>query len=211
MNIPFVKKNELYSFVDKNFIYVVIVSVVIVVFFFTYFFIVPTWKDIREVNVLELGQKQDQLTQLQSFLSQLKSMRDRYAQIDYNDIQRIDSILPKGFDKQQLFLQLEQLGTQNNLEVTSITFSDRLASGATPSSRRTSQSATSATSTSSVGSVEQVSVTMRINGIDSYDAFKKFLLSVEAFGPILTISSIEYPVSSKSYDVTLTTYYLSES
>lgn len=208
MNIPFVKKNELYGFVDKNFTYLVVMVVVIIVFLFTYFLIVPTWKEIRDVNVLELQQKQDRLTQLQQLSSELKTMRDKYAKVDYNDIQRIETILPKGFDKQRMYLQLEQFGAQSGFTVTSISIEERLANSGTASSRRTAQ--TGATSDSSVGGVEEVSIAMTISGVDSYDAFKKFLTLIESYAPMMTLSTIDYPVSQSGFSFTLTTYYLSE-
>lgn len=203
------KKNELYSFVDKNFSYLVAACIVVVVFLFTYFLIVPTWKEIRDVSVLELEQKQDRLTEMQKFLSELKTMRDKYTQIDYNDIQRLETVLPKGFNKQKLFLQLEELVTQKGLTVSSIAFIEHLAAASSSTSRRNSQTVTD--SSASTGGVEQVDISLTVQGVSTYDSFKEFLTSIESFGPMLTLASVDYPVSSTALSITLTTYYLSES
>jgi len=208
MNIPFLKKNDLYGFVDKNFTYLVVVIVVAIVFLFTYFLIVPTLKEIRDVNVLELQQKQDRLTEMQQLSSELKTMRDKYTQVNYNDIQRIETILPKGFDKQRTFLQLEQFGAQSGLTVTSISIEEHLTTAGTTSSRRTTQTDTS--TDSFVGGVEEVSISMTVAGVDSYDGFKQFLSIIESYAPLMTLSSIDYPISSKGLSLTLTTHYLSE-
>ncbi|MFA5030703.1 MAG: hypothetical protein WC495_03880 [Patescibacteria group bacterium] len=211
MNLPFVKKNELYNFVDKNFIYLAIGLVIIVIFFFTYFLIVPTWKDIRDVSVLELQQKQTRLTEMQKFLSELKTMRDTYAEIDYNDIQRLETVLPKGFDRQQLFLQIQQFAEQSGFPATSITFNEKLAATSS-TSRRNSQNAQSGGSVVSTGGdIEEVTINITVQGITTYDSFKQFLTSIESFGPMLTLSTIDYPVSSSAFSFSLTTYYLSES
>jgi len=211
MNIPFVKKNELYNFVEKNFTYLAVGLVIIVIFFFTYFLIVPTWKEIRDVSVLELQQKQTRLTEMQKFLSQLKTMRDTYAEIDYNDIQRLETVLPKGFDKQQLFLQIQQFAEQSGFPATSITFNEKLAATTSSTSRRNSQSAQQATGVVAGGEVQEVTINITVQGVATYDSFKQFLTSIEGFGPILTLSSIDYPVSSSAFSMSLTTYYLSES
>ena len=211
MNLPFVKKNELYNFVDKNFIYLAIGLVIIVIFFFTYFLIVPTWKDIRDVSVLELQQKQTRLTEMQKFLSELKTMRDTYAEIDYNDIQRLETVLPKGFDRQQLFLQIQQFAEQSGFPATSITFNEKLAATSS-TSRHNSQNAQSGSSVVSTGGdIEEVTINITVQGITTYDSFKQFLTSIESFGPMLTLSTIDYPVSSSAFSFSLTTYYLSES
>lgn len=208
MNLPF-KKSSIYDFVEKNFIYLVVGLAVIILFVFINFLIAPTWRQIREVNVLELEQEQQRLLEAQKFLSDLKVMRDKYASVNYYDIQRLETVLPKGLDKEKLALQLENFGTDAGFTVTRISIEERVATTGTTTSRRATPQMTGAT-TKDVSDINQANINLEISGVDTYTAFKNFLTYLERYAPILRLSSISYPIKSQ-FSVILTTYYLSES
>lgn len=202
MKVAIPKKDELYGLVDKYFGVIAIVLVFIILVVGLTQFVMPLWKQVREVDVLNVQQTQEELDEAQLFLSQLRQMRNKYEDISYADIQRLQNVLPHGLDKKVLFLQLQEFGKDNDLEVTSLGISGG-ATGLTDTRRQASTQATDA------ARVEQAIITMSVNGLETYQSFKDFLTNVEQYAPILELTSIQYPLATTSATFSFTTYYLS--
>lgn len=197
------KKADIYSFVDKYFGYLVTVIVFLVLLFGMTQVIIPSWQKIRGVDVLNTKELQAELDESSAFLSELKAMRDEYDKVDYSNIKRIERLLPRGLDKERLFLQLQTFGDDLGLTVTAITITGNEAT--TNATRRQTSTVVDTTSR-----VQEAVITVTIQGLANYEDFKKLLHAIESYSPVLELTSVQYPPAAAGNSFTFTTYYLSE-
>lgn len=212
MNFSFIKKDQVYTFIDKYFLYLSLAVVVLIVGAGFTFFVNPTFKEVRQNDVLKVDQKQQELDEDQQYLADLKKLRDQYATVDYNDVQRLATVLPKGFSPQRLYEQLQTMVKNAGLALTSITFSNsvEISNSTTTASGLSATNTNAKPASANAPQVQRVTVNIGISGIDSYSKLKQFVSIVDHEAPILNLSSLSYPILQTAASFSLNTYFLQE-
>jgi len=208
MKLTFFKKEAVLGFVNKYFVFLTFVIVLLVVGIGVSQLVYPLWNEVQAVDVRRADEKEKELREAQNFETQLKQMRDKYQQIDYDDIRRLDAALPKTLDKETLYLTMQNFGKANGFTVRQVDISTTATTAAPEDSRRSTT--TSAQGGSSVAQIKRVNITISLDGAESYQNFKDLLRDIETHVPILTLQSISYPIEG-SVKLDLTSYYLDQS
>lgn len=204
-----INKNAIFQIVDKYFLYLALFFVLVIISIGFNYIVLPVWRDIRSVDVVKVKEQQKQLDDLRAYVVQLKRMRDQYSLVDYNDVKRLEDVLPRNFDEQTTYLKVQNFVRQSGLSMTSL----NIVSGSTASSQtgEISRRSTAATGTASAsGRVVEVGIDVGVNGLQTYTQFKNFLQLLEQEAPLLQLTSLTYPISGASATFSLKTYYLSE-
>lgn len=206
-------KNTLFEIADKYFMYLALFFVLIIVGLGINYFVLPIWRDVRSVDAVKVQAQQKELDDLNSYIVELKRMRDQYATVDFSDIKRLEAVLPRSFDKQKIYLQIQDFVAQSDLSLTSLNIAAANESAGTgqASRRATNTSTTNTAATQEASSrVQAVTIEVGVNGIDTYQKFKHFMTLIEQEAPLLNLKSVTYPVSGASVNFSLQSYYLSE-
>lgn len=196
------------------------VSVVLLIFVLGLFiFWLPQYNKLKNTGILERQQTQEILQSRESYLQQVKYMKNAYDKIDSNIINTVDNILPQDQDVYLLYTKMEQLAKDNGLTLLSVNINDSAAADTTAAANMIvptdtieilDAQPTAATSTSfSSGSIKEVAINISVSGIDSYEKYKKFLVSLENNPLILNLDAITYVASSGNYTFTLKTHFFS--
>jgi hypothetical protein len=201
------KKEAVLGFVNKYFVFLTFVIVLLVVAIGVSQLIYPLWNEVQAVDVRRADEKEKELKEAQNFETQLKQMRDKYQQIDYNDIRRLDAALPKSLNRETLFLTMQNFGKAYGFSVRQVDISTATTATAPEDSRR---STTSTQNGSSIAQIKRVNITISLDGVESYQDFKQLLRNIETHVPILTLQSVSYPIEG-SVKLNLTSYYLDQS
>lgn len=213
MKTPQVQKEKIFGFVDKYFGYLSLFIIVVVVGLGTYYIVYPHWNEVQGVELLRVREKEGQLTEAESYLSDLKAMRDKYTQVDYFDVQRLSQVLPRDFDEEQMFLTLRQFGKESGLEVTNLkinTVTSQSQATEETARRRTTDETAESSESVGIGTIRQVDISLTVRGVDTYESFKQFLMIIETHAPLLDLGEVAWPIEGGQVIVDLVTYYLAE-
>jgi hypothetical protein len=206
LKLKFINKEEALGFINKYFVFLAFAIGILVVGIGVSQFLYPLWNEVQGVDIKRADQKQTELSQAKDFEAQLKIMRTKYQEIDYNDIRRLDVVLPKGLDKEKLFLTMQNFGKNSGFTVSTVTISTVDATTSTSETRRSSEVAQTETA---VAQIRQVGISISVNGVTNYSDFKKLLQDIETHAPLLTLRTVEYP-SIGTINMELTSYYLDQ-
>jgi cell division protein FtsL len=208
MDMKLLSKQSLLTAINKYFLYIAIATVVIIVGVGANYILYPRWQEIHGTAVLKIDEKQQQLTEAKNFLRELENLRERYATVNYNDIQRLEHVLPHEFNMQKIYEQIADFASKADLQLNSITV--KSPSAASTATTRRQEVPADSSSQVSVGSVQEVPVDFAITGTMSYAKFKEVITLLENEAPLYTLSSFVYPPTSSNVSFSVTTYYLSE-
>jgi len=141
------------------------------------------------------SQNQNEFAIKQQKIEALKKIKTDYAEFG-ESIKKIVEALPAKADLPGIFIQLENLAVKNNLLLNSVDI-------ASP------ESESEATARTAAAGLSKLSVTISVSGGD-YFALKKYLADLENNLRIFDVKSIAYSPSENSYNIVLTTYYLTD-
>ena len=150
--------------------------------------------DLDRIETLT-GQNQKEFAVKQQKIEALKKIKTDYAEFG-ESINKIVEALPAKADLPGVFIQLESLAVKNNLLLNSVDI-------ANPEAESEENAATTA------AGLSKLSITISVSGGD-YFALKKYLFDMENNLRIFDVKSIAYLPSEKSYNIVLTTYYLTD-
>lgn len=216
MKFSLFKKQEAYEFIDKYFIYLALAIVFLIVGAGFTLIVNPAFKQVRQIDVLKANLKQQEYEEKQQLLSQLKKLRDDYAKVDFNDINRLATVLPKGFDAQRIYQQIQQFAKSSGVNVTSIAFSNvsvisgSQISSATPTTGTTKSGTTQTTSQAAGPQVQKITISIGISGADTYTTLKQFVTLLSEQAPLLDLSSLTFPGQSSGGLFVVDSYFLQE-
>ncbi|MFC1687573.1 hypothetical protein ACFL0L_03265 [Patescibacteria group bacterium] len=155
----------------------------------------PKIQELQEVGIE--GQKDRELTleTLKEEKSQLQSAKERFDKISSEELELVRLALPTEKDIPNLFVEIPSFIESKGLLMTSLDISETdLFFGEGEQPRAT---------------IHRLDISVGVDGLESYDLFKDFLVYVEDNLRLLDINSITYIPDAGSYVFTLTTYYTS--
>ncbi len=146
----------------------------------------PLWKDFKESSRV-LKEKRAVLLKLEEKLENLKSLKSQEEELKQKNI-KVKAALPTDKDISRLFIQFENIATQNGLSIDSVT--EQGAVGAVAES-------------TSEDNVRAVSYNVTGNTND-YNSLKNALVNLEKALRILNISKVDTSSSGDNLSVILT-------
>ncbi|MBL7057724.1 hypothetical protein ISS03_00115 [Patescibacteria group bacterium] len=183
MNIPYQKQINYYLGYYFNTIVIVIVLGILIG---SYFFILLPKKQSADERVgSEAAVREQRYLSLKSELSRLEELTIVYDSIDSKNIAKLDKILPKKIELEELIKQMEVIMMQNGLFLSNIT--TREAKNLTPD----------------IGSAE---ININVVGAD-YLGFKNLLRSLENNLRLMDIQSLTFAPGGKGSSLIILAYY----
>lgn len=190
-------KKRTYTFINQFYIYIAIFLVIIMVVAGYFFFFKQEYGKIREVGIVDLQGKQNELEAKRSRLSEIEKAHESFKKISGEEIKKIATILPKGKDTPSLLIEMEALAKENGLILSGIDIAE---TGAISVPVQAQEGAASL-------NIKKININFKIQGINSYDKFKTFLSSIEKDIRLLDLNSLTYSPAADSYSISLVTYY----
>lgn len=191
-------KNQILQLLVKYFSVLLVLCLVIIISASTAFLLWPKYKEIKEQQILSYDQKKQELAQKQLELAALQKLDEQLAQISDEEVERLNSFLPRGINNPAIFRQLERIGQERNLVITMISMTEGGGAGF--------GSAVSAAPTSD--KLKTLTISVSFSGDQDYEKLKKLLATIENNLMILDLTSLSYSPEQRGYSLNLRTYYL---
>lgn len=215
MNFSF--QNKILFFLVRYFRLALIGIIIILLSFSLYFLIMPKISEIREQGGLDYESKLAVWEAKKNELVQLKELEEKISQVTTVEIQKLERILPATKELPDIFRQMENLARDSGLKVTQISITEgvKTSISETETSEETIKSKKQNTTTAKKeeGSLGALTISLSVEGDNTYPALKAFLDNIEDNMRIIDINSLSYAPTGgeqKSYAVNLMTYYLKE-
>ena len=183
----------------------------VILFFFLlniiigYVFVVEPKYQRTKDNIKTNYIKQQQLySEQKQNLDNLKKLIYIYESINPEIINKVESVLPKQYIKEQLFSDIDFLLTKNGYLVSSVEIGGGEKSANTYS--RFQQEESKKTFSGDIGSM---TISLNVGGVD-YFGLKSLLEILESSLKIMDVNSINFNPSSRSAILKITTYYLKD-
>jgi tRNA threonylcarbamoyladenosine modification (KEOPS) complex Pcc1 subunit len=201
---------------------IVVLMVLAIIFFGVWRFLIPQYKE-SLASIKEFGQSEkEKYDERRKDLEDLRAALNTYNRISARDIERVNSILPREYEKESLFTYIKHFTEKNNLELESVYISK---SGGGSNER--SKAEQSEKKERKNKSVEQVDITINLlSSATDYSSLKSLidtfernlrLMDVKSFsfdsGILSGVGDIirkegEQGKAQKPFSFTVSTYYL---
>lgn len=189
---PIIRKIK--SWIAKQLVYISIALALIILAGGYFLFISKTVSEINRIGTADIKVKQQELASRQSSIRKFQALEKQYQALNSDQMERLASMLPSGQDIPYLVIKLKKFVEDNNLILNSIDVGP-LGSGSANN-----------TATSGAG-VKKLTISLSINGIDSYNSLKSFLDQLSTNQPLLELTSLSYSPEAESYSLNLSSYY----
>jgi len=186
---------KLFSLFSKYFIIIIVVLIIIVLGAGYIFVIKDTVQQIKEVGGVDYKIKEDEKIRKEGIRTKLEKLEEDYKTVSQRQIDELDEVLTSHVAIPDLVIKLKKFVEDNGLVLNSIDVIGGTSSGIS-----------NVDETQMI--VKQLTLSISIQGIDSYSKFKSFLDSMETSMPLLKMNSLVYNPASSSYTLNLITYYL---
>jgi hypothetical protein len=163
----------------------------------------PKYDSIRSNGILSYDSKKLALQNRNEHLSQINNMLKLYHELDKNDVDTANLVLPGESQIPELFVMMDQLGRDMDLRVSRIAFSGQGQTVATASPGIATTPATG-------GQLKRLGITLGLDYGDgiSYGRFKEILSTLEQNIRIMDLNNVSYDASQQAITLNLNTYYL---
>ena len=202
------KEKKINTFLVNYFKWLVAL-LVLIVFISSYIFLIkPKYQKITQsVGTNKISREQEYLER-KEYLAGIKDLINIYKKINLSDIKKVNLILSKGNNYEELFTQLESIVLKSGLLMKSLKIDSEEYVGKenilkTPKISQ-GESGTDSSLPSEIG---RIKVTLSIIGVD-YFSLKNTLNTIENNLMIMDIISLDFQPSNNSVDLVFYTYYL---
>ncbi|MDD4607345.1 MAG: type 4a pilus biogenesis protein PilO [Patescibacteria group bacterium] len=178
---------------SKNEIKIIIIFIALILGGLMYWLLIsPQYRKLKTAQIdLELSQQDFQLKNQQ--LADLQEVQTSYQQLNMNDLNKLDAILPSKQDVPEIVLQMKTIVEKSGFILSAIEINE------------------SKVDTKSKEVVHPelgiLKVDLKLAGGD-YVRFKKLLDNFETSLPLVDIQTISFPQTLDSFNLNLQTYYL---
>lgn len=203
MNVPPTLRKLLADLLTTYFRYVLVAVIVVAATIGYLVLIKAQFESVRLVGILAFQNENERLRDRQTYLSKVTTMVEHYRQVKAAQAVQSQRILPLEPDRGNLFLTLQALARQAQMQLDSVAISKGTSlvasqSDATVSGRRTPTADARATPTASSGTVQILDVAFSVNGPATYAGFKQLLDSIERSVRIFDLESISFQSTSNA-------------
>ncbi|MDD5040101.1 MAG: type 4a pilus biogenesis protein PilO [Patescibacteria group bacterium] len=189
---PSVVKRKIIVGFTKYFVYISIGVVLAVLGTGYVLFIKDTLADINEIGVSDLEGKEQLLIDRSETLTRLKKLEKRYADLTYDDVRSMQTLLPRQDQIPSIVIELKSFLLKNGLDVKSIDVGPLTANIAPATAG---------------GAIQQMNIIVVVGGLSTYANVKQFLDEMTSQLPLMELRTFSYNPASSDYTLNLTTYY----
>ncbi len=186
-------------FIQRHIFTVGIIVAALVLLLGYLFAVAPRLQTVQNLGGLNYNQKQRTLEAQQKYLADLKTLHTRLQDISYDDIARLDKVIPKSKDIPGIFRQMQAFAAQANMELMSVAVTDGTPLPPSASGKGSAN-------------LHTLTVSVILNGTLDYAGTKQFLDTVSRQAPILDLTSITNTAAGASlpstYSFAFRSYYL---
>ncbi len=191
---PSIIKRKVAALFVKYYTIVLIVLVLVILGAGYSLLIQDTLREINEIGVENLQDKEAKLAQSKETIIRLKSLNDRYAKVMYEDVKMLSDVLPSQSEIPNLIIELQEFIKSNDLSLHDIQVGSL-------------STATISEVTAAAPVINSLNITVIISQLDSYDGLKLFLDDLSTNLPLVELNSLNYTPGIDAYSLNLTTYY----
>lgn len=186
-------------FIQRHIFTAGIIVAALVLLFGYVFAIAPRLRTVKNVGGLNYSQKVKTLEAQQKYLDELKTLHVRLQDISYNDIARLDKVIPKGKDIPGIFRQMQAFAAEAKMELLSVSVSDGAPLPPGPDGKGSTK-------------LNTLTVSVVLGGALDYQGLKEFLNVISRQAPILDLTAIANSAAGSSSPTTYTfafrSYYM---
>jgi hypothetical protein len=198
-------KQKVNLFLSKYFNLVIIVVVLLILVISFFGLIKPKYNSILNSIQANVYQKEKIYLQQYRKLSESKQLIALFRSISPKEVEKVNSIIPKKYVREDLFSELERLVVGNNFLLKSI----EISSNADISSKKRGV-ANNINNPTLPPEIDQIHVNMSVGGVDYYGL--KYLISVlENNLKLMDIVNLEFNPEGNNFNLEFWTYYLKDS
>lgn len=202
------KEQRINMFLVRYFKWLVVLFVLIV-FISSYIFLIkPKYQKITQLVGANKISREQKYLERKEYLAGIKDLINIYKKINLSDIKKVNLILSKGNNYEELFTQLESIVLKSGLLIKSLKIDSEEYVGKENILKKPKISRKESGTDSSLPSeIGRIKVTLSIIGVD-YFSLKNILNNIENNLMIMDIISLDFQPSNNSVDLDFYTYYL---
>jgi len=202
----------------KYFYLIVFLIVVLIGLIGYYYLFLPEIEQIRELQDVNFSAKENDFSKKSEHLKKFEALQKNYQAIKADDLEKIKQVLPDGQDLPGLFVQLQSLGREFNLQLISVAITEEKSNPGKGTVKEglgfnlPGQAASSQT-LSELQDVKKLNVILQYQGLGNYASLKSFLHGFENHIRLFDINNINFTLAkagekSGTINLNFTTYYL---
>lgn len=183
----------------KYFYLIIFLIIVLIGLIGYYYLFLPEIEQIRELKDVSFSAKQTDFSKKISHLNNFEALQKNYQAIKADDLEKIKQVLPEGPDLPGLFVQLQSLGREFNLQLISVVVTEEKGSQEKRAAKEKD--------------IKKLNVTLQYGGLGDYVFFKSFLRGFENHVRLFDINNVSFTLAktggqSGQINLNFTTYYL---
>lgn len=202
-----------------KYFYLIIFLIIVIIGLIGYYYLFrPKIEQIRELQDVDFSAKQTDFSKKSEHLKKVEALQKNYQTINADDLEKIKQVIPEGQDLPGLFVQLQSLGREFDLQLISVAVTEEKSNqgkGAVkegisfnlPGQEAPSQAL------SELKNVKKLNINLQYQGLGNYASFKSFLLGFENHIRLFDINNLSFTLAktgekSGMINLNFTTYYL---
>ncbi|MFH0819987.1 MAG: hypothetical protein V1892_03070 [bacterium] len=202
----------------KYFYLIIFLIIVIIGLIGYYYLFLPKIEQIRELQDVDFSAKQTDFSKKSEHLKKVEALQKNYQTINADDLEKIKQVIPEGPDLSGLFVQLQSLGREFDLQLISVAVTEEKSNQGKgtvkegisfnlPGQEAPSQAL------SGLNNVKKLNINLQYQGLGNYASFKSFLLGFENHIRLFDINNLSFTLAktgekSGMINLNFTTYYL---
>lgn len=209
----------------EQFRYILVIVAVIIVVIGYLTLIGPEINEVRQFGLIDRSTEEKLLEDRKNYLSRVEDMLDRYNSLNQRNLEELDRVLPRQSDIADLFVIVEDLVNNSDLQLNNISINPALLSqpGSNQTDVNTGSSAPVQDPILLNAGLKTFDISINVSGGRSYEHFKEFITNLENSLRLFNIQSLTFtPAQSiqgglgeltaqrEAYTVNLRTFYFVE-
>lgn len=187
-----------------NFLLVILLLIILILGFF--FVVRPKYMAILQNSEIVNNERQKKKEEYDKLKGKIDTYKNSFSSVNQLNSKKIEAMLPSRPEKENLFVQLEDLIKKRGLILNemNMTSDDEQATAASKSTRSGNEEGASVSQASRVGII---SITLSVKGLD-YIALIGLLDAIETNLRLLNVNGLNYSPANSSVNLELEAYYL---
>ncbi len=193
-------KEEIYKVFTKYFSIIIFLIIVLVLVLFYFFLIKPKLDETVNDIQSDINFQQNIKNIQKQKLMQMQESLDYFRQINSDDIELLESVIPHPYPKEKLFGEIEDIILKNGYILNSLTISEiELKSDSEGEEEEMLEE-------DEYENLQALNISLDISGLN-YNAMKRFLPVIENQLPLMDIVDLNFSPSSETLSLNIYTYY----
>lgn len=194
-------KELIYDIFTKYFTFIILLVVILTLTFFYFFLINPKLETATEEIQQDINFQQNILNMERQKLMQMQESIDYYRQIDSDDIDFLESVIPHPYPKEKLFGEIEDIVLKNGYILTNLNLEE-----IKESPEEEGNVEEQVEEDSKEENLQTINISLEVTGLD-YNGMKRFLATLENQLPLMDIVSLDFSPEGETLSLNIYTYY----